>query len=140
MEWKQLVMAGVEGTTFMTAFSYLVSLLTRDNFREPDLLGKFYRGWFPSMNIQPAEIAGWITHYQLGIVWTLAYRQILKKLPASRIARLSFGLLSGIIAVVVWRWLFRINPSKPRINYREFYIHMLAAHIVFSLTASRELI
>ncbi|HEY9533704.1 MAG TPA: hypothetical protein VIQ77_04180 [Mucilaginibacter sp.] len=47
MKAKDVLVSAITGTTFITAFSYLVSELDDKNFSEPERLGQLANGYCP---------------------------------------------------------------------------------------------
>jgi hypothetical protein len=67
---KQMKMfdSAILATSAMTAFSYLFSYLSKNNTREPELLGKMMRRLFPGMSKPTARAGGWTAHYAVGLL------------------------------------------------------------------------
>ena len=116
---KAVLLAGLVGTSLMTAFSYALSQKKKRNFKEPELLGLLLQKWRPSLKKEAANIAGWELHYAMGEGWAIFYLLLLKilnKKPAFYTAFL-FGCFGGVVAVLIWKASFKLNPDPPKTAY-----------------------
>lgn len=126
------IIAGAVGTTFMTLFSYGFSRLRKKEFREPQLLAHLMAG--PEGPYRGDDLSkGWLAHYLVGSVFSLTYQQFLQgrfiKNPVAKGAVI--GGLYGLAGVVGWRAAFKGHPDPPKIDYKEYYRHLVLAHIIF---------
>lgn len=132
MKLRKPMLAALTGTSAMTAYSYGVSAFHGNNFREPELLAKMlHRKGLKKRN---AQVAGWITHYGVGLLFTLAYSALWKRknIPVLR-SSVPLGLISGITGAAVWHATFKIHPAPPLLNYKKFYRQLIFAHLVFGI-------
>jgi hypothetical protein len=134
---KSIVVSGTIATSFMTMFSYAVSEQQKKNFKEPKLLALLLYNLYPQSKKELAVIAGWGLHYSIGIFWTSLYYFLLrrKKKKLSFLQKIFFGTISGIIAILTWKGIFKLHPYPSKINFEEFYWQLLIAHLVFGTTA-----
>ena len=134
----KVISAGLVGTTFMTLFSYLVSEMQKENFKEPELLGKMLNRLIPQFNSKTSQVAGWNIHYTVGLLFAVFYAQLWEKRKRKPTLKsgILLGGLSGILAFVVWRYTFKFHPVPPKIHFRKYYGHLLVTHIVFGAFAS----
>ncbi|MCZ4501115.1 MAG: hypothetical protein JWQ74_3672 [Marmoricola sp.] len=129
-----VVATSVVATSAMTVFSYIVSRIKADNYREPLLLADFFEKSAQTKK-QTALSLGWIVHYGVGFLFGLIYEPISKK----RIDRppfrkgFCFGLLAGAAAIGGWSVLFRLHADKPKINHQLFFKQLVISHIIFGL-------
>jgi hypothetical protein len=132
-EIRNVIAAGLVGTSAMTIFSYLVSEKKDKNFKEPELLGKMVNRLIPGMDKEGSEAAGWAMHYAVGIFFAALYYSILKKAGSNpaMIKGLLYGGITGLPAIIVWHSVFKAHPSPPKIPYGKYYKHLLLAHLVF---------
>lgn len=122
----------------MTALSYAVSALKESNYKEPRLLGMLLQGWVPSLKEKQAHLAGLCIHYSLGLVWAGLYIYWLEQMgtkPGLK-TKLAFGGVSGLVGMLIWKWMFRKNPRTDESKFRGFEKHLIAAHIVFSIATA----
>jgi hypothetical protein len=135
---KTILTAGVMGTNAMTAFSYLVSEEKNRQFREPELLEKLLARLAPQTNDRLASAFGWAAHYSVGVGFTTIYHSLWrqKKNRPSLFGGILLGGISGLLGVAVWSTVFYIHPDPPKINYKRFYAHLLAAHLIFGGVAA----
>ncbi|MGZ5134833.1 MAG: hypothetical protein ACXWCG_06775, partial [Flavitalea sp.] len=118
-------------------FSYLVSELQKENFREPEILARLMYRVVPQMNKQFSHIAGWNLHYSVGLFFAICYAKLWARKKGSSVrSGLLLGGLTGILAIIVWKTTLVIHPSPPKINFRRFYGHIFIAHLVFGCFAS----
>ena len=127
---KKVLLPSTSATSAMTLFSYAVSNLTGQQFREPALLNHF----FNDTQQRPAA-RGWWLHYLVGLGFTVAYQPWKRfvQLPPTPDG-LSYGALCGLIGILGWRITFATHPRPPRINRRGYLAHLVVAHLIFGLT------
>lgn len=131
-----IIKQSITGTTMMTAFSYLLSAASGNNYREPALLAAMLH----RLGIKPSQPLGWLGHFAAGAAWAPILRWMGSRLPAKQsLAKiLVLGLSSGITAVYIWRGLFALHPKPPRNNRKAFYAQLVLAHMIFSLPFSTD--
>lgn len=131
------LIAGAIGTTFMTLYSYEYSRLRKKQFREPVLLAALLSGTRTSKK-KKDFLKGWMAHYLVGAVFSISYQQFLKgkfsQHPALK-STVSGGAYGFLVGVPCWKTAFTFHPHPPRIAYREFYLHLVIAHLVFGYFA-----
>lgn len=122
----------------MTLFSYLVSLAEKKNFSEPEHLGTLMHRLVPGSSKKMTQAAGWGAHYAVGLLFVLAYQELWTsgKLKKSLSNGLILGVLSGALAVWVWKATLKSHPAPPWIDFTKFYIQLVPAHIVFAVCAT----
>jgi hypothetical protein len=137
-ERMKVVNAGLLATSFMTLFSYAYSFLSKDNTKEPQLLGKLIRRLRPGIPKRAAGVAGWAAHYGVGLLFAELYGRIWERTAINVNARsgLVFGGLSGIAAILIWKFTFAIHPFAPAVNFTSFALNLFLAHLVFGLFAA----
>lgn len=124
------------GTTFMTLFSYLFSAITRDNTREPELLGKMVHRLQPKLGRRQSQATGWVIHYAVGVLFVEIYAQFWdRSVDANKKSGLVFGGLSGIAAILIWKFTLTIHPFRPAVNFKTFAINLFLAHLIFGLSS-----
>lgn len=135
MQVKETIGAGVVATSVMTAFSYAVSAVERENFKEPLLLSVFMER-MTGLHHPLIKVSGWPVHYTLGCVWAGIYVLWAERFrrKASFKNALVFGLFSGTVGVIIWRAMFRHYPNPPKTAYRSFYRQLFVAHVLFALS------
>ena len=123
-------------TLFMTAFSYLCGYLTGHQFREPQLLNQLLNS--SKLPIQPPKksFLGWLLHLLIGYVFAetlfLSWEYI--NISTNWLIGLISGLVAGIIGIIGWHVMIYFNPNPPDIHLKKFYIQLVVAHIIFSLS------
>lgn len=126
------------GTSLMTLFSYFLSRKTGRNFREPDILNQlFFNFQIFDFNEKPL-IPGWILHYVIGLIFVTGFHVFWKvtSVNPSLLSGSILGLICGFIGVAGWHLVFLLHPKPPSIALKKYYIHLLAAHIIFGWGAA----
>ena len=134
-----VTIAGIGGTIMMTAFMYLVSLFTGKKLKVVDILGTMLTGK-TRVNGQLAYtpktiVTGLIAHFGVGVLFALAYLGLwhLGVGSPSFGSSIVFGVVSGVIAVFVWRTFFFVHTRPPAIELNAYLIAIFMAHIVFAI-------
>ncbi|NOW97190.1 hypothetical protein [Mucilaginibacter sp. SG564] len=137
MKTKEILASGITGTTFMTLFSYLVSLADGENFSEPERLGQLTGRLIPKLDKQQSQALGWLGHYGVGMLFALVYVELWRrgKLKPDLKTSLWLGGLSGLLAVAVWKTTFKVHPLPPALSFNKYYLQLLPAHLVFAVFA-----
>ncbi|WP_035759584.1 hypothetical protein [Flavobacterium tegetincola] len=121
----------------MTAFSYIISATFRALYKEPVLLTYFLDELQLKVSERLKSILAWILHYCIGLGFVVCYHLLWTyQLPFIRWeSGLLLGAISGIIGILGWVFIFRYTHHKPKIDFIGYYLQLLAAHIIFGLTA-----
>jgi Na+/proline symporter len=137
MKTKEILTSGLAGTTFMTLFSYLVSLADGENFSEPERLGQLTGRLIPKLDKQQSQALGWLGHYGVGLLFALVYAELWRrgKLKPDLKTNLWLGALSGLLAVAVWKTTFKMHPLPPSLSFNKYYLQLVPAHLVFAVFA-----
>lgn len=138
MELLKVILAGVLGTVMMTAFSYVVSRMKSQQFREPKLLNMILRRSTYDMNPSNNSILGWVVHFSIGVIlMTLFYiLHLTFSFNISAISILLYGISAGILSILSWHLMFILNPDSADIVLSEFYLQLLIAHVLFAMGAA----
>ncbi|SDS23291.1 hypothetical protein [Gramella sp. MAR_2010_147] len=138
MELFKVVIAGLLGTIFMTSFSYIVSIITSRQFKEPRLLNMILRrSNHEHMNPSNNSIIGWVLHFSIGIILMTLFNlfRLFFSFNISLISLITYGIISGILAILSWHLMFYISSRPPDIALKGFYIQLFFAHILFAFGA-----
>lgn len=141
MKLGTTILAGLVGTTAMTAFSYAVSALKKDNFKEPELLNILIQKQPDNNKVNRNSFAGWLLHYSVGCIWAGVYSLSLDALnikPTNKRA-LFFGTFGGTSGVLIWKFILKKHSQPPQIAYKQFYQQLFWAHIIYALATSNTL-
>ncbi|HEX6982504.1 MAG TPA: hypothetical protein VF181_07065 [Balneolaceae bacterium] len=129
----QIVLGALIGTSLMTAFSYIVSRKRDKQFREPQLINELISR--AQIKITPLRTSplGWILHYLTGTIFTLGYYFFWKLTAAdpSLISGAVLGAVNGVLGISVWVICFVTHSNPPDINLKDYYWHLMIAHIIF---------
>ncbi|HXR84225.1 MAG TPA: hypothetical protein VN722_07950 [Hanamia sp.] len=134
MKTGNVLLAAAVGTFAMTVFSYLVSRKKNKDFREPRLLGKMVYRAIPEIKKEDSKVVGWILHCSTGLAFTITYKFLLEnsKLKSNVPDGIILGLMNGVTAVGIWKAVFSLHPDPPKIKFKDFYGHLILAHVVFA--------
>jgi hypothetical protein len=137
MKSKAIMTAGITGTTFMTLFSYLVSVADDENFSEPERLGQLAERLLPKLRKEQGLALGWLGHYTVGLLFALVYVELWRRRwPKSSIKNnLLVGAVSGLIAVAIWENDLKLHPLPPALSFNKYYLQLVPAHVVFAVFA-----
>ena len=135
---EKTLVVGAVGTTVMTAFSALMSLLPKEEFREPDQLKKMVARLLPFLSSKGKTMAGWAAHYGMGMLFAAAYVDLWEngKIKADFKTGLVLGGVSGVVGMLIWRASFWLHPFPPNNRKLDFYLQRIPAHIVFAVFAT----
>ena len=136
MEFKKVLSSGIIGTSAMTIFSYLVSELMKDNFREPEIQTYLFKNILPTAK-QYAPYLAWSLHYFIGFAFVFIYVRLwdYNKLKPNIESALFLGAVTGIVGIIGWYFTLKIHPNLPIINPKNFFIVLFLAHIIFGIFA-----
>jgi riboflavin transporter FmnP len=139
MQQILILAAGFAATSLMTVFSYLVANWRKSQFREPELLNMLLsRASLTSLKIPKNHIAGWLIHFAIGFLFVLIFDLIWRysELEVSLLSGAGLGFIAGIIGIIGWNVFFKLNSNPPQIDFKDFYIQLLIAHVIFGVTAA----
>lgn len=129
-----ILLAGLVGTTLMTAFSKVLALLLSKEFSEPKLLAELY----PNRRFGRKDIfMGWLTHYLIGIffAWGIWFYTTMANGDYTFVSGLVLGGLFGCLGVLGWSILMVVLKKPPQLELPAFFIQLVFAHIIFGLGA-----
>jgi Na+/proline symporter len=134
----KIVLSGIMGTNVMTLFSYLISALAKENFSEPEHLSTMINRLAPGISKKWLKVAGWGAHYAVGILFAAVYAELWENGTIKPSVRngLVIGALSGAIAVLIWKATFKAHPLPPWIDFKNYYLQLVPAHMVFAVFAT----
>jgi len=137
MKTGNVLLAAAVGTGAMTLFSYLVSMVAKENFSEPERLGQLSHRLLPVLNKKQSQASRWAEHYGVGLIFAAAYVTLWenKKPEPSFKNDLLIGGVSGLIAVGIWKTTFKLHPLPPRLSFDQYYTQLVPAHVVFAIFA-----
>ena len=140
MKAVKIVLASVTGTAFMSLFSYFISGRRKKQFKEPVILSTLVRNTDALQNLKKnrAHQLGWLLHYLAGLSFSMAYDQIWRKTGSRPSLQngIVFGGVNGLVGILIWKSVIDAHPRPPLLEYKKYYSHLLAAHIVFGAFAA----
>ncbi len=131
------IIAWIVAISLMSSFSSLWSTLTGIEFREHVLLSHLViKGHIPLFSPKQ-QLIGWVIHILMGAIFMASYELLWKFTGVIRSIQWSliFGVFIGIVGIMGWMLMFKFHKHPPKIDFTHYYIHLLFAHIVFSLAA-----
>ena len=139
MEFKKVLSSGILGTSGMTVFSYLVSALMSQNFREPEIMCLLFKNLLknPEQSEPYLTWLAWSVHYVIGFIFVLIYVKLWDNntLKANLESGIFLGAICGIVGIIGWYFTLKIHPNPPKLNLKNFFILLFFAHIVFGIFA-----
>jgi len=131
-----ILLSSIFATLLMTAFSYICGYFTRHQFREPELLNQLINTSLLPVNPRKRSWIGWVVHLIIGLLFAEILFLILRYTNLS--PNLLFAVISGVVAGVFgifgWQIMFTLNPSPPETHLNKFYLQLVIAHIIFSIS------
>lgn len=138
MKLLLIFVAAVVATSCMTLFSYILSNIKSSQFREPELLNSLICR-STSIKLTPSKNSGlgWAIHYLIGFLFIVLFHLIwnLTGLEPNVITGAVLGFVAGIVGITGWIIMFKLNPKEPQIEFKNFYLQLLFAHIIFGASA-----
>lgn len=137
MDITLVLIPALIATSAMTAFSYIYSEIVKKQFREPELLNKLLMSWSNSFqNLTKSSLVGWAIHYLVGVFFMLVFYLIwqILNVEATVVSGIIMGFAAGILGVVGWRFTFWIHPNPPKLDFKQYYIQLILAHVVFGIS------
>ncbi len=119
-----LKMYFLTATLGMTAFSYLCGYITGHQFREPELLNQLIATSILPLQPSKKSILGWILHIVIGYIFGLLLLFAWEVLPWNNIYlfNIVLGVTLGIIGIIGWHIMIKLNPNPPKICLKNFYL------------------
>ncbi|WP_179377160.1 hypothetical protein [Winogradskyella wichelsiae] len=120
----------------MTLFSALMSVILKYELRENILLSKVMSGHSLNQKESPKYVTlGWLVHFLIGGFFLMIYTYLWLNTALIQhvLGSIVYGVIIGILGILGCTILFKITPNSPRINYKVFYMQLIAAHIFYSL-------
>jgi len=138
MELLKVIIAAILGTVLMTTFSYVISRIKSQQFKEPKLLNMILRRSTYEMNPSNNSILGWVVHFSIGVIlMTLFYIfHLTFSFSISLVSILIYGISAGILSIISWHLMFMLRLNTPDIALKEYYIQLLISHVLFALGAA----
>lgn len=134
----QLILVAIGATSAMTWFSYAMSQNFRELYKEPILLSFALKKTNISLSEKLQKTWGWLIHYSIGFLFVMGYHIVWVKnvLPISPLSALILGVISGVIGILSWIFIFKMTDHQPPIDFKGYYIQLFFAHIIFAITAT----
>jgi len=138
MEFIEIIIAALAGTSAMTLFSYLISETFRKLYKEPLLLEFLMSSLDFQLSGRQKTIVSWSLHYFIGLLFVfLFYLPIWLESDWYEVtieSGLIFGCIAGGVGIAGWNIMFRLSPMDPPVDTGGYYLQLFFAHIIFALT------
>jgi len=136
MEIIEILTASIFGTIIMTAFSYFISERFNELFKEPVLLNLVVASFKIELEPKRKSYFGWFVHFLIGVIFVIGYHLIWKysDFDPTWFCGLIFGIISGFIGIFSWHFMFKMGKNPPKIKFKQYYLQLFIAHILFALT------
>jgi hypothetical protein len=74
----------------------------------------------------------------MGMIFAATYVELweTKKIKHNIKNGLILGAVSGLLGLLIWKATFKIHPLPPWLNYSNFYLQRIPAHIIFAVAAT----
>lgn len=135
MKAARILLASITGTAFMSLFSYFIHKKANKNYEAPAVLSALLSSTEALQKVKKKRTyqLGWLLHYIAGLSFSMLYDQVWRKTSSrpSLYNGILYGGINGIVGVLIWKAAIDKNAAPPRFEYRDYYSHLLAAHIVF---------
>lgn len=133
----QIVLGILVGTSLMTLFSYFMTYEMKEQFKEPQLLNELLNR-SELFAVEDSRIGGWVIHYGMGTVFVTLYHFIWQhyQIDPSLLNGSIFGFVSGFIGIAGWVLVFRSHHNPPAVELSDYFVHLIAAHIIFGIGAA----
>lgn len=134
MQFDLILLSGFIGTLLMTMFSYIMSVILKDHFREPQLLNQLINGSsFIPFHVNRFSLAGWIIHFAIGFAFAFLFNLIvdLWDVEPSLLNGLVFGFIAGVAGIAGWKIMFRLVDYPPEIPLNRFLFQLIIVHLIF---------
>lgn len=134
----QLILISIGATSAMTWFSYFVSKKFQKLYKEPVLLCTVFSELHYDLSSGSKRKLGWMVHYFIGFLFVVGYHIVWVKniLSVSLLSALLLGIISGVIGIISWVFIFKITRYQTPIDFKGYYIQLFFAHIIFALVAT----
>src|ERR1700754_164683 len=123
--------SSLAATSAMTLFSYLFSLLSRTNLREPHILAQLTGRLIPWQGKKKNILTGWLLHYAVGLLFSEMYVKFWENSTFNnkKTTGLVFGGLAGLAAILVWKFTLSVHPFPPAIHFGLFSFNLFLGHL-----------
>lgn len=131
-------LATLMATTLMTIFSHFLTRRMKLIFNEAHLLNILFdrtKG-LRKKRENHNHIIGWSVHFGVGLMMAIAlyFLFLTPFLMNTFLKALGWGIFAGGLGILGWLLLFNVYGVPERTSGRAFFIQLIFAHIIFTLT------
>lgn len=131
------IVSGFAGTFAMTIVMYAYAHLTNKNTKVVHIFGSMITGNTGLTKNQKGKIlaTGTFAHVAVGAIFSFSYFLLWNwgVFDISLTDSLIIGLLSGIIAIIIWRLYFAVHQKPPKVPLPHYFAALLISHLLFGL-------
>lgn len=138
MELHVFLISWISAILAMTGFSALVSKILGYELREHVMLTQLvFTVNTPTPTKKPKIWVGWAIHFAFGLLFMGFYELAwtYSEMERTVLWSIVLGVGMGIVGILGWMVIFWMHPYPPKIRFAVYYVQLLFAHIVFSMTA-----
>ena len=130
--------SSLTATSAMTLFSYVFSILSGTNLREPHILTQLTSRLLPWQSKKKNILTGWLIHYAVGLLFSEMYILFWENtsLNSKKKAGLIYGGLAGLAAILIWKFTLFVHPFPPAINFGLFSFNLFLGHLIFGIVSA----
>lgn len=139
MFYLKAIAAGISGTLLMTGALYLLTAVTRQNYKVVGVLATMVTNHTRSgggLTHKPADLAiGILLHYLIGVFFAFIYFYLWDAGVGDLTIRYTIvlGALNGIFAMGFWLAFIRLHPGPPAVPVVSYVTAVGLSHVLFSL-------
>ncbi|WP_460513970.1 hypothetical protein [Cyclobacterium sediminis] len=132
------VLSGIVATAVMTIVMYIYTILFKHFTKVIHLLGCMISGdqklHSPSKG---ALTLGTFAHFGVGVIFSMSYYLLWNwgVFEINFFDSVIIGGLSGIVAIVVWKFYLKLHHYQPEISQNHYFFALFIAHIVFGIVS-----
>ena len=128
----------ITSTSAMTAFSYIFSLFSGANLKEPHILAQLIGRLMPWHDKKKNILTGWLLHYAVGLLFSEMYLRFWENsnLNNKKKAGLIYGGLAGVAAILIWKFTLSAHPFPPSVNFALFSFNLFLGHLIFGMVSA----
>ncbi len=119
----------------MTATMYLYTIVIKVNTRVIHILGSVLFASFreKTQEFKKRIIVATIVHFAIGALFAVVYCLLWhwNVFDINWKNSIWVGAVSGLIAIVIWRLIFKLHKNPPDINFEQYAIALVLSHISF---------
>ncbi len=133
---ERAFLPGIIGTIVMTIYVYTLAWLANRNWRVVHVLLAILRRRSYTRSAHNLRLASAAAlHSAIGVIFAMIYDWLLQRgfIQANIQSATVYGLLTGMLAMLVWRLVFVFRYEPPDVQPGSYSLVVGSAHIPFSI-------